>query len=237
MKTSTVQITLWLIFCAAFSSANPVLVESSINKTWERCLISVSKDMATVSCAVGYGVHKYPPSELEVLVPVVWQQGKSPDAAPNNPDTKDFMKSCDPRIEIGRSVFKPDKITFRKDESLSKDLSVAICHFTIRIVIPKSFSIVVSYEQPIYNEHVYYLPLFEDQRSPEQSDAYTVSLFPTRGVRLKLSSKHAYSVIDMSTRVTIHPCHNEMIAVKVKPVEVGDGGSGKPVNFSASSNP
>ena len=211
--------TFWLLLSISAVCGNPVFVESTIDKTWERCLISVSEDIATVSCAVGYGVRENPPSKLEVLIPVVWLRG-------GNEDTKRFSRSCDPRLEIGDTIFRPDSVTFSKDPSLPADLSIATCHFTVRLLIPKSFSMVVSYSQPVYKGHVYYLPLFEHGRSPEMSDKFTISLFPTKGARLELLSEHASKATTMSTRITIHPRHNEMIAVKTKPGEHVVGGNG-----------
>jgi hypothetical protein len=212
---------LCLIVSISTTFGNPIFLESTINKTWERCLVSVSKDVATVSCAVGYGFSEgvSPPSNLEVLIPVVWLQGA-------NEDTKRFSRSCDPCIEIGDAIFRPDKVTFSKDPSLPADLSIAICHFTVRVLIPKSFSMVASYSQPIYNGLLYYMPLFEHGRSPEMSDKFTISLFPTKGVGLELSSEHASKATAMSTRITIHPRHNELIVVKTKPGEQDGSGNG-----------
>lgn len=216
-----INTTFWLLISISAVCGNPVFLESTIEKAWERCLIGVSQDVATVSCAVGYGFSEgvNPPSKLEILIPVVWQQGA-------DKDTKRFSKACDPCIEIGDDIFRPDNVTFSKDPSLPAELSIAICHFTVRVLIPKSFPMVVSYSQPIYKGVVYYMPLFEHERSPEMSDKFTISLFPTKGVRLELASKHASKTTAMSTRITIHPRHNELIAVKTKPGEHVVGGNG-----------
>ncbi|MGL5017640.1 MAG: hypothetical protein ACRDBP_05875 [Luteolibacter sp.] len=204
---------LWLIFGIAVARGNPVFVESRIEKAWERCLICVSKDAATVSCSVGYGFSEgniVVPSNLEVLIPIVWSRRPGE-------DEKRFKESCDPRIEVGDQLVRLDRVTFTKDPSLPGELEVAVCRFTIRVQTPKSFSMVVSYTQPSYGGHTYYIPLFEGGHSPEMSDKFTISLFPAKGMKLKLASKHASKTTAMATRITIHPQHQELIDVITTP--------------------
>ena len=74
----------------------------------------------------------------------------------------------------------------------------------------KAFSIMASYEQPLVDGRFFYLPLFEGGKSPEMSEDFTVTIFPTKGLTLSLESKHQNKVTAYLTRITVHPIHNEI---------------------------
>lgn len=187
-------------------SANPIAV-AMVEKTWERCLIGVGTESATVSCAVGYAAKGQSKDPLYVSVPVIW-----PKALPQDPDR--VIREADPRLELDGAVHRPKGVRFVEDASLPEGMMLAQCHFILGAAPSQQFAIVVTYVQPLIRGLMAYLPQFEDGKSPAAGKEFSISLFPQGGGELALVSKHEAKVTAMATRITIQPRHKELVLVR-----------------------
>ena len=196
-----------LLTSAAFSNpiATPPVKEATVRKTWERCVISVGPNSATVSCAVGYSAKKFLDHPVYVTVPIFFAEGTA-----DNPEKLGNLVR--PRLETGGKVLEPQWISSGGISGIPGVLK-GECQFLVGQVPDKAFSIVVSYEQPAIKGCIYYLPLFEGGISPTIADDFDVTFFPTKGGSLSLKSEHRNKVTAYQTRITVHPLHNEIIKV------------------------
>lgn len=185
--------------------ANP-LFSVEATKTWERCLISMGEKEATVSCAVGYQAKKHLDEYFHVHVPVVWK-GKPED------DPAEFLRVVNPRLEIGGTVLKP-QVSFDKIDQLPDGLVIGLCSFGVKGVPSKGFSIVATYQQPIYDDQVRYMPLFENGGKPDPNGEFSITFFPGTPATLALESKHEGPVTATATRITVSPRDREWIVVR-----------------------
>lgn len=196
-----------LILSVSAASANPIATppvkEATIRKTWERCMISVGRESATVSCAVGYLAKNFLEYPVYVSVPAFVPKGT--DFTPAS-----LQKILRPRLETKDKVIEP--IWISASGPSNEDAS-AECRFGVGQAPDKEFSIIVSYEQPLIEGRLLYLPLFEGGESPALSDDFTVTIFPEKGMTLVLESKHGNKVSNYRTRITVHPLHKELIKI------------------------
>src|SRR4051812_10201706 len=89
--------------------ANPVLGPDdnyTATKVWERCLVAVGDQSATVSCAIGYSLKPDPTmnrraeSTVQITLPVITTgMGKL--------DEKGLIKRFSPQVEAGGTIFRP----------------------------------------------------------------------------------------------------------------------------------
>ncbi|RYD21956.1 MAG: hypothetical protein EOP88_09600 [Verrucomicrobiaceae bacterium] len=189
-------------------TANPLVGGlADVDKTWERCLICVSPESATVSCAVGYvgkaGLERGFQVHLPLIVPETM-----------NGDEQRVLKTFKPRLEFDGRILEGKSVSFHAFPSVP-GVSFARCTFDFPRAPGKSFSIVASYEQPVINGHIYYVPQFESGKSPGSSGEYTISFFPTGSATLSLKSTHKNNATALGTRITVHPVHEELIVVSV----------------------
>jgi hypothetical protein len=204
LKTSTLSIVTW--GAVVHARANPLAV-ALVEKTWERCLIGVGAETATVSCAVGY-VAKGPLQDpLSFSVPVIW-----PKALAQDPDQ--VIRDVDPRLELEGVVHRPKRVQFVEDASLPEGMRLAQCRFNLGGAPAPQFAIVVTYEQPLIRGLVAYLPQFEEGKNPASGKEFSISLFPQGGGELALVSKHEAKATTMATRITIQPRHKELVLVR-----------------------
>jgi len=198
---------LTLILSVGTASANPIATppvkEATIKKIWERCMISVGPKSATVSCAVGYSAKNFLQYPVYVSVPAFLPKGT--DITPAS-----LQKILRPRLETRDKVIESIWISAN---GTSNDEDSAECRFELGQAPDKEFSIIASYEQPLIDGRLLYLPLFEGGQSPTLSDDFTITIFPEKGVTLNLESKHRNKVISYRTRITVHPLHNELIKI------------------------
>lgn len=191
------------------ASANPIITppakEATLRKTWERCVISAGTNSATVSCAVGYTAKDFLEYPVYVSVPVFFPEGSVTDSI-------ELKKRVKARLETGGKVLEPIYVSAGGYSGIQGVL-LGECKFLVGRIPDKEFSIVVSYEQPVIEGSVYYMPLFEGGISPTIHDEFSVTFFPTGGGSLSLESKHRNKVTAYLTRVTVHPLHREIIKV------------------------
>lgn len=231
--------TLLTILCSllALSSlveANPIIVElTSIEKTWERCMISVGERDAHVSCAIGYKVHEKHSNLLTFRVPIYWPSTMRGDA-------EKIIRTTSMRIESGGRIFYPKSITrtfedgttdttklrggkpeFENPKFKDKKVVSASIHVDILQDRPKDFTMVLSYTQPLIDDTVHYLPLFEEEKIDIKKKDLSITFFPAEGQTLELLTIHPERIsAEMKTRITIIPRHQERISVKAKPSRV-----------------
>lgn len=204
IKTCTLSVAAWGAVIP--SRANPIAV-ALVEKTWERCLIGVGTESATVSCAVGYVAKGALQDPLFFSVPVIW-----PKALAQDPDQ--VIRDVDPRLEIEGVVHRPKGVQFAEDASLPEGMMLAQCRFILGAVPAPQFALVVTYEQPLIRGLVAYLPQFEEGKNPASGKEFSISLFPQGGGELALVSKHEAKVMAMATRITIQPRHKELVLVR-----------------------
>lgn len=191
--------------------ANPIAT-ALVEKTWERCLISAGDKSSTVSCAVGYKGKQYLNEPLYVFVPVILPANLAIDEA----KARMLVMA---RVELGGKVYETEKIRFDKDPLLPDGTVKATCLFNLGSVPSRSFTIVVSYEQPTIDGKVFYLPQFEEGKNPKDFEKFSVSVIPSHGGLLVLESKHKQEATSFATWITVKPVHNEIIKIGYKPNE------------------
>jgi hypothetical protein len=206
MKTLLIALT----SLSSAAIANPVAT-AVVEKTWERCLISVGEKSSTVN------------APFLVFVPVIISESMATDL------TK-VERAVNARLEVEGSVYEPVNIKLETDPLLpgpppdpllpAGTVKVECC-FMVGKLPSKSFSVVVSYEQPTIDGKVYYLPQFEEGKNPKDYAEFSVSIFPTIGGLLTLESKHKQEVTSFATRVTVKPVHNEIIKIGYNRSESG----------------
>lgn len=224
MKTLFLSLVLFANAAFANPIATPPVKEASVEKTWEKCVISAGEKFSTVSCAVGYIGKGNLNEHFSVSVPVILPASMAADPS----KVAVVVKA---RLEIGGKVYEPHSITFTYDASLPGDTVKADCNFATKGVPGKSFAMVVSYEQPTINGKVFYLPLFEEGKNPKDFAEFSVSVFPTNGGLLTLESKHQQKATAFATRVTVKPVHNEIIKIGFNRNEQpAPSGGDKPAN-------
>lgn len=204
LKTSTLAAATWGTVVP--TRANPIAV-APVEKSWERCLIGVGAETATVSCAVGYMAKGPLQDPLFFSVPVIW-----PKAIAQNPDQ--VIRDVDPRLELDGAVHRPKGIQFVEDASLPEGMMLAQCRFILGAAPAPQFALVVTYEQPLIRGLVAYLPQFEEGKNPAAGKEFSISLFPQGGGELALVSKHEAKATTMATRITIQPRHKELVLVR-----------------------
>ena len=222
MKALAISIA--LLSAPVFANPIAVTVEPTptavVEKTWERCVISAGKEYSTVSCAVGYRGKQLLDAPFYLLVPVIIPETMATDQSKLSLKIK-------ARIEIGGKIHQPVQVQannpllpgFAPDPLLPPGTVRAECMFDLGKLPSKSFSVVVSYEQPTIDGKVYYLPQFEGGKNPKDYSEFSVSVFPADGGLLALESKHKVEAISFATRVTVKPVHNEIIKIGYNPSE------------------
>jgi hypothetical protein len=203
-----------LFFCVpVLVNANPISVNyiPLLEKSSESCLISVASDIATVSCEVDYRItQKSLKTRVEeIYIPFYW-----PDA--HATDSKAIEKTVAARLECNDQIYKPVETGIYP--SLASDqvegAKKAYSKFLITLTNDIQFRIVASYNQPLINKTVYYLPYFEGEKSPSDTKKFAVSFFPTSGNSLELLTNHPNRSDVRKTRILINPAHLELIAVR-----------------------
>lgn len=219
----------WQTFVAVFfvwvtvANANPVAEPPVLEKAWERCLISAGEKSSTVSCAVGYKSFEYVNEPFHVSVPVILPASLAGDEAKARMAAK-------ARLEVGGMVYDQGTIEFSKDPLLPSGTVKATIRFVLKRVPGKSFGMVVTYEQPTINGKVFYLPQFENGKSPADFAEFSISVFPNNGGLLSLESKHAQEATAFATRITVKPVHNEIIRIGYTRSEGTPPGAGSTKN-------
>jgi len=210
---------LGILICALALSAlqtlgNPVST-ASIEKTWERCLVAIDGETADVSCAVGYKATDGISDPIYFSVPVFLPKDSFSTA-------EEALSIVSPRLEVAGSVHEPTRVTIRSIPSKFEGTTRVDFAFILAPLKLRSFSIAVTYRQPLLGNRFAYLPGFERGKKPREPSRFTLTAFPKGSGTLQLTTKHEEIAASMSTRITLTPTHDELIVVEhSKPGEQG----------------
>ena len=188
-------------------------------KQWERCLVAVAEDGATVSCAIGYALRPEKPGShrIEFYLPVLLPAGSTTDGAA-------ALKKCAPRMEVNGEMYRAvdASVLSAKDSHRTyrtpAGMEVAVFHFSMEADRGMANATVTfSYRQPLQGRHFVYVPLFEDGRDPPAEAEFTLTAFPASpDLTLSLESRNKSVRAEMQTRVTVNLRQSDEIQIAVK---------------------
>jgi hypothetical protein len=92
-----------------------------------------------------------------------------------------------------------------------------MCIFDLPKPAQRNFSIVVTYRQPTVGGLFYYVPLFEEGKTPRDAGKFSFTAFPSEGGRkVSLLSKHAAVRERTDTRIALFPEHEKLISIRLE---------------------
>ena len=195
-----------LVLCALQTRGNPVST-ASIEKTWERCLVAIDDETAHVSCAVGYKATDGINGPMYFSVPVFLPKGSFSGA-------EQAQRIVNPRLEVAGTIHEPTRVNIRSTPSEFEGTTRVDFAFILTPLKSRSFSIVVTYRQPLLGKSFAYLPQFEHGTKPREPSSFTLTAFPKGAGTVRLATKHKNIAASMSTRLTLTPTHDELIVVE-----------------------
>jgi hypothetical protein len=216
----------WLGLCPSIL-ANPIAipyVPGAVDpgvyipaKQWERCLVAVDKNGATVSCAIGYALNPQKPQSHTIIfdLPVVLPESAA--------DTeKEVLRKCAPQLEIGEEVSAPYHVQILRGASgrpygAPEGMVVAEFRFSVEMGAGKrSATTVFTYRQPFHRTQFVYAPIFENGRDPRADAEFTLTAFPTEpGLKLSLASSNKSVRAKMQSRITVDLRQLDVIRIGV----------------------
>ena len=219
-----IRLNLLLLLLTIQLSANPISVDQDtiIKKKSENCLIFVNQESLKVSCEIQYEIVTRGDASLHIHVPVFC----TVEQYQNINKTKEFVNA---KIECEGVSYSPSGVfATMVDEngypifgisSLNSIIEVG-CEFLIKTPARDKFSILVNYTQSLFEGKAQYLPLFENEISPDDAGDFKVIFFTASEFKLHLVTKHPYRSKSMERRIMIEPKHAEIIEVKIDTNEV-----------------
>jgi hypothetical protein len=208
------------------AQGNPISVESKpvFTKASEKCIVSVWRGYANVTCTVEYKktipyiISEIPtPKAITIVLPFFWSKSE-----PVESDR--VRKSISPSITIGENEYLPERVEVTEHvsgyevEGTLRGYAV----FTIPTPSGTDYTMIASYRQPVINDLVYYRPRFETFiRGKVPNGDFEITFHPLRGVELELSSDHDRRGKVTEKGISVRPAEMEVIAVKVKKGEQG----------------
>jgi len=224
IKTLTVVMTsVMSLSISAQVYSNPIVTEAVAEKVWERCSVAVGDDAAIVSCVVGYKRIKMRPGKISIDVPIYVSKSLLGDST-SIKKTIAACIECEGRIYKARGIdpfYAGDRDDYDVQDANGKsdsnsDKVLQCCNFHIDAPKQEQFTIVVTYNQPLINKTVHYLPLFEASPSVSSVNSYTIDFFPLGTNLLELVTDHGARGTKMQTHVSVHPKDEELISVRTK---------------------
>jgi hypothetical protein len=205
------------------ASANPIFVPDdtyTATKSWERCLVALDAQCASVSCAVGYALTetlvpgRVAARKLNIELPVFVPESMASDA-------KKTAAFCAPRLEMeGTVVPAPsakilDPASSRKSFLAPEGVQVALFNFSVDVgAIKRGTTGVFTYRQPLIQGEFVYVPLFENRQDPPSNTEFSFTAFPIGPEALTLKSRNKAVRANMRTRISLDLRHKDVIVVK-----------------------
>jgi len=197
-----------VLLLASIAKANPIATVDA-KKVWERCIVVLDKQVAHVSCAVGYTTQSDISSPLYIAVPVF---------VPQDTPKEEFATMIKAKLEFesGGPTRAPIRYEDRGADKAPAGTKLVDCVFIFNNPPAAAFAIVASYQQPVHNRRFHYYPQFEDGARPRDSKSFSVTCIPSGDTEMELISKKTTSDRVLATRISIVPEHGKMITIAVK---------------------
>lgn len=183
-----------MIALSSLGRANPIVIEESVRKIRESCVIAIGDSFAHVSCSVTY--HKIRPidGKLYMIVPVF----ASFSADPNFKEVHSAFRmhlECESEDADLRGIGSPQHIGIlppvegKEEEALPKYQQIYF-YFGFDPPAQNDFTVVATYQQPLIEGASYYLPFFEYGEVEGDPANFEVTFFPIDDSEVTLESTH-----------------------------------------------